>query len=316
MPHKKFLHEGNDFKDLIQVVAEEKGILPILVEKDYWLMHCLWALQQNKFKFELKGGTSLSKGFNLIDRFSEDVDIHIDPPKELNVKIGKNQDKPSHIESRKNFYDWITNNLSIPGIISIERDTEFDDSKLRNGGIRLNYNSKFEQSSAIKPFVLLEVGFDVVTPNTPCDISSWAYDFAAIKEANLFDNRALKVPCYLPEYTFIEKLSAILNKFRQQQVEGKMPPNFMRHYYDIFCLLKLDRVRDFIGTPEYLIHKEDRFNNKDALDLTKSEAFLLSDSKIRDLHSSRYKAISDFFYNTPPSFDTILDRIKEVLPKL
>ena len=52
----------------------------MLVEKDYWIMHCLWGLQAQGFQFELKGGTSLSKGFGVIHRFSEDIDIRIEPP--------------------------------------------------------------------------------------------------------------------------------------------------------------------------------------------------------------------------------------------
>jgi predicted transcriptional regulator of viral defense system len=64
-------------------VAEEKGIAPALVEKDYWITHCLYGLQQLGLKFELKGGTSLSKGYGIIHRFSEDIDIRIEPPPEL-----------------------------------------------------------------------------------------------------------------------------------------------------------------------------------------------------------------------------------------
>ena len=70
-----FLNELLDVKELFKVVAKEKQVLPAIVEKNYWLMHCLWDLQQQGFDFELKGGTSLSKGFNIIERFSEDIDI-------------------------------------------------------------------------------------------------------------------------------------------------------------------------------------------------------------------------------------------------
>ena len=76
----EFLHERPDFSKLIELVSDERNILPQLVEKDYWIMHCLWGLQQCGYDFELKGGTSLSKGFDLIHRFSEDIDIHIAPP--------------------------------------------------------------------------------------------------------------------------------------------------------------------------------------------------------------------------------------------
>ncbi|WP_334364278.1 nucleotidyl transferase AbiEii/AbiGii toxin family protein [Bradyrhizobium sp. AZCC 1578] len=61
-------------------MAEEKGIDPALVEKDYWIMHCLYGLRQFGYTFQLKGGTSLSKGHQIINRFSEDIDILIEPP--------------------------------------------------------------------------------------------------------------------------------------------------------------------------------------------------------------------------------------------
>lgn len=44
-----FLHELPDFKELILVVADQKSIDPGLVEKDYWIMHCLWGLQSLGF---------------------------------------------------------------------------------------------------------------------------------------------------------------------------------------------------------------------------------------------------------------------------
>jgi predicted nucleotidyltransferase component of viral defense system len=68
-----YLHNHKQFFDLIRIVAEQKGIDPALVEKDYWIMHCLYGLQELGLAFELKGGTSLSKGFKIIDRFSEDI---------------------------------------------------------------------------------------------------------------------------------------------------------------------------------------------------------------------------------------------------
>ena len=40
-----FLHERRDFNQLLAVVADERGLDPMLVEKDYWIMHCLWGLQ-------------------------------------------------------------------------------------------------------------------------------------------------------------------------------------------------------------------------------------------------------------------------------
>lgn len=137
----KFLHQLHNVNELFQVVASERQLLPTIVEKDYWLMHCLWGIQQQGFQFELKGGTSLSKGFNIIERFSEDIDIQI-YPKDDGVKIGKSHDKPIHIDSRKNFFDMIAKKLKISGL-TFYRESNFDDpsGKMRSAGVKAEYTS-------------------------------------------------------------------------------------------------------------------------------------------------------------------------------
>src|ERR1700747_2096775 len=127
---REYLHNHPEFAELIRIVAAEKGIDPGLVEKDYWIMHGLYGLQQLGLTFELKGGTSLSKGFQIISRFSEDVDIRIEPPKDRDVKIGRNRDKAAHIQSRREFYDWLAQTIRINGIEKVERDTAFDNRTL------------------------------------------------------------------------------------------------------------------------------------------------------------------------------------------
>src|SRR3979490_2918536 len=94
-----YLHNHKQFPELIRIVAQQRGIDPALVEKDYWIMHGLYGLQQLGLTFELKGGTSPSKGFQIINGFPEDIDIRIEPPKDRDVKTGRNQDKPAHIQS-------------------------------------------------------------------------------------------------------------------------------------------------------------------------------------------------------------------------
>ena len=61
----EYLHNHPEFKELLRTVEHEKSIESSLIEKDYWIMHCLWGLQQQGFDFYLKGGTSLSKGYGL-----------------------------------------------------------------------------------------------------------------------------------------------------------------------------------------------------------------------------------------------------------
>ena len=311
-----YLHNHKQFPELIRIVAEQKGIDPALVEKDYWIMHCLYGLQKLGLTFELKGGTSLSKGFKIINRFSEDIDIHIDPPADRNVKTGRNQDKPAHVKSRKDFYDWLANTkIKIDGIDTVERDTAFDSDKLFSGGIRLRYRSFTSPIDDLKDGILLEAGFDAVTPNAAKDISSWMYDYAADK-VTVIDNRAKGVACYDPGYTFVEKLQTISTKYRQQQKEKQFPPNFLRHYYDIYSLLERPEVQAFIGTDDYIAHKNRRFRSLDNKNIAKNQAFILSDPETRKTYAETYAKTSALYYGHKPTFDQILERVKEWIDRL
>lgn len=72
-----FVHDDRDFPQLLTLVTEETRIAPALVEKDYWVTHCMWALHQTGLDLWFKGGTSLSKGYGIIERFSEDLDLMV-----------------------------------------------------------------------------------------------------------------------------------------------------------------------------------------------------------------------------------------------
>jgi len=67
------------FKDTVLATSEYFHISPVYIEKDYWITNTLRRLSQNSNadKVVFKGGTSLSKAYNLVDRFSEDIDIAV-----------------------------------------------------------------------------------------------------------------------------------------------------------------------------------------------------------------------------------------------
>ena len=288
-----YIHDHKDFAALIKILGEEKGIEPGLVEKDYWIMHVLYGLKKQGFDFELKGGTSLSKGYKIIHRFSEDIDIHIKPPEKFAINENPKNTNKNNAEKRKAFYDWLANQIEIPGILKIARDTEFDETEnYRSGGIRLFYNNIFDQVEGVKEGILLEAGFDTVTPNSRMPISSWAYDKAIESKVNVIDNRATDITCYHPGYTLVEKLQTIATKFRIEQTTRKVGVNFMRQYYDVYCLLGNKEILNFIGTPEYKKHKEKRFPKIDLeIPIQKNEAFLLATKGIRAAYTERYKKL-------------------------
>ncbi|TDM08010.1 MAG: hypothetical protein C4K60_00335 [Ideonella sp. MAG2] len=310
----EFLHHRRDFDQLLAVVAQERALDPMLVEKDYWIMHCLWGLQAQGFVFELKGGTSLSKGFGVIHRFSEDIDIRIEPPADLDVKVGRNHDKPAHVASRRAYYDELSRRIQIDGIHRVERDTQFDDDKLRSAGIRLLYTPRASALAGVKDGILLELGFDDTAPNRAVTISSWALDLAQQRGVKVFDNRAVAVPCYEPSYTFVEKLQTISTKYRLMGEGRAFPVNFLRHYYDVYCLLGLQEVRDFMRQPSYGQRKAERFRGGDELTMALNPAFTLPDAGQRQQFAQEWRKTAALYYQGQPPFEEMLDRIQRHLP--
>jgi predicted nucleotidyltransferase component of viral defense system len=74
-----YLHEDKEtFKEVIEQVVEDTGHAATVIEKDYYVTMILRLLSQKLSNVVFKGGTSLSKGFKVINRFSEDIDITFD----------------------------------------------------------------------------------------------------------------------------------------------------------------------------------------------------------------------------------------------
>lgn len=125
----------------------------------------------------------------------------------------------------------------------------------------------------------------------------------------------MEVNCYLPEYTFVEKLHTISRKYRLQQMSGSLPINFLRHYYDLFKLLEEKRVRDFIGTKDYLEHKNFKFKNNEEKDLTKNDAFIIDSDVTKAEFEEAFKVTDSLYYNKRPGLKEILDRLSKYLDK-
>jgi hypothetical protein len=304
----KFVHALHDAKSLFETLGAEKNLLPSLVEKDYWVMHCLWGLQQNGFQFEMKGGTSLSKGWGCIDRFSEDIDIRFESPAGLNIK----GEKPSHIRARFAFYDGLAAKINMPDV-TVERNRAYDDEKAQNGGISLKYVSYFPAAPGLKPEVLLEVGFAQTAPNEPRDFTSWALERALEAKFDVVDNRAMAVKCFNPEYTFVDKLQTICKRFRQyrdRNEERDRPRQFLRHYYDLFKLLELPRVKAFIRTVNYQTYKEKKLRGKDAKEFKSRTAFTLPDEKVAKLFEKEFESMNSLLLSPGPTFKEVMDRIR------
>ncbi len=309
-PMPDFFHDRSDAKKLIETLAAEKGLPPALIEKDYWIMHGLWGLQQNNLEFEMKGGTSLSKGWGIIDRFSEDIDIRFEPPSTLNTK----GDKPQHIKARFTFFDALADKIKIPGM-QAQRTRTFDDERAQNAGIGLKYESHFASLPGLKPEVLLEAGFARTAPNEPRDFSSWVMDKALESGLKVTDNRAPGIRCFNPEYTFVDKIQTICRRFRQYRdrnhPDQDRPRQFMRHYYDLYLLLGVDRVKEFIGTPPYKTYLKEKLKGADIKEFESRDSFTLGDAKTYALFKKEFESMNTLLLKPGPSFKELAKRIKD-----
>ena len=125
------------------------------------------------------------------------------------------------------------------------------------------------------------------------------------------DNRATSVPCYAPTHTFVEKLQTISTKYRRLSEAQAFPANFLRHYYDVYCLLGLQEVQDFMCETAYQERKAQRFRTGDEQVIAQNQAFILSDPAQRQRFAQEYRKTAALYYQGQPDFDALLTRIHQ-----
>lgn len=307
---RKFFHELLEAGELFETLAAEMGLPPAIVEKDYWVMHCLWGLRESGLRFEMKGGTSLSRGWRCIDRFSEDIDLRFEVPADLNVR----GDKPAHVAARLAWFGELAAAIRIPGVV-VGRNRAYDDDKARNGGISLQYESRFAPLPELRPEVLLEAGFTQTAPNEPRDFTSWVWERATVATLEIRDNRAPAIPCFNPEYTFVDKLQTICRRYRQytdrRDAERDRPRKFLRHYYDLYKLLQLPRVRDFLGTPGYAAYREVKIKGADRDVFAARTPFEIPDDEVVRDFEAEFATLAGLFFAPAPAFADIIREIRK-----
>lgn len=225
---------GKDFADLIEIVAAERGLRRSVVEKDYWVTHTLWALAGGGFEVWFKGGTSLSKGFGLIERFSEDLDLKIEPDYPTVMPVVSNwvSETAKATAERQAYFEALPGVLRVPGC-EVLLDAASVNRNWRGASLRITYPSIYpgELPPEVSDHILLEVGDARVTPYVARDITSWIHQKLETSglSAEFHDNRAQGVRCVHPLVTLLEKLDALHRRFANERAS---PQTFVRHYED------------------------------------------------------------------------------------
>lgn len=294
-----FIHDDPDFEDLLRIVADRKGLGPALVEKDYWVAHSLWALQDMGFDLWFKGGTSLSKGFGIIERFSEDLDLRIDPGAVAGAPEVSNwtKDTRTHLASRLAYFEFLGRKIVVPGA-RIARVTERTDTKARSADYQVLYPGRFllGLEPPFSPFVRLEVGRARVDPFVKAEITSFVHDHLAESGllSNYDDNRALRLRCVHPLVTLIDKLDAIARFHRRKSPDA---PRYVRHYGDAARIIAaLDRLPSAGVTANELVDAMVQARDIRARPAADDPAFTLPDDARRKSLLDAHRAIAPMFW--------------------
>lgn len=320
--NKFYLKSKDDLRVLITNTARKKNISEAVVEKDYWVTYFLdYLFNENKWKeyFTFKGGTSLSKCFGIIQRFSEDIDLILDwrvlgydklepwliRSNTKQDKFNKEINEKTERFLKEDFLTELIKDFS-------QEDFEFEINSLDPQTILFSYPKIFD-SNYLSQTIRLEIGsLAAWTPATNISIIPIIGD----AYANIFKEKT-NIRTVSVERTFWEK-ATILHHEANRPESSKMPHRYARHYYDMYKIAN-SKYKDKAIKDKELLRKVTEFKMKfyprkwakyeDAMD---SKLRLVPD-KFRFLElENDYKAMSEMIYGEYPSFEEIIKILKEL----
>jgi hypothetical protein len=221
--------------DLFRETGARRNMSPAIVEKDFWVcwtLGRLFASEELAPKIMFKGGTSLSKVFGLIERFSEDIDLILDwnevstddPFAERSKTKQEGFNKKIVEESR----EYIAQHL-LPEVQAILGDLcAISLSEDEPDVIHVTYPASFSDEY-LRPEIRLEIGpLAQWTPNDSYHIQP----YAAEEFPEVFDQPRCRVQAVRAERTFWEK-ATILHHEAHRPENNAVPSGYSRHYYDL-----------------------------------------------------------------------------------
>ena len=248
------LFEHPDFEQAILGTAEHfrtRNLRPAIVEKDYFVTEALRVIASSVGdKVIFKGGTSLSKGWNLIDRFSEDIDIFLDP-QAFTSALGKN----AIDRELKKLRDAVAAHPAFT--------FEATESKTVGGfgrNDRFSFQQRFGGPGEVVNRILVEAGS--ASGREPSDlVELCSYISAFLKETGKSlgaeDEGSFYMRLLHFRRTFVEKMFAIHSKVELLKRDKQPLGSYARHYYDLFQLSRRKEIDMMLRANEYTVIKAD-----------------------------------------------------------
>lgn len=309
----KYASDLPDFLDLLRAAADWKRQRTAIVEKDYYLTRALHSLcARHAGEFILKGGTSLTKGWGLLDRFSEDLDIL--------VRAEAVWGAAKRDTRLKALRDAIA---ETKGLTLDSKDTR---TRAETGVSRtavFRYETISTDVPGLGRNVLFEAGYrGSADAAVKRPITSSVAEYAKYKGVSNLAEDLEHFDIELQEVrrTFVEKAFAIHGAYIKDFCNNRM-----RHYYDLSRLCSLEEIKGYVGTEAYRacfadVKKicRDSFPNQavpEGNSLSNSPAFAVTEEAFTALEAN-YKREAEIFFSEPPSLKSILEDIEKLRPKM
>jgi hypothetical protein len=316
---------------IFNAIATEKGMTPFAVEKDWWVSRTLEIIFQIPIAKHLvfKGGTSLSKAWKLINRFSEDIDLAID--KEFfegyqgdisKIQIGKLR-KVAGAYTTGTFFDDLKQAFEAKGFTGLDFVViEAKDSDQDPRVLEIYYSNIIAPDSEyILPRVQIEISCrSLREPFTTQTFGSLVDEFYDDKE---FTEPLFEVPTVNPERTFLEKTFLLHEEFHRP-AEKMRVDRLSRHLYDIYYLTKAGIAEKAINDKELyetIVAHRYKFSRVGEVDYNlhnpKTVNPIPITEKMNEWKADYTKMMEDMIYEeNKPSFEHLMNNLNELRVRL
>lgn len=304
-----YLFERSDFPELVNATGDENGIgNPGIVEKDYFVTEALRLIARDFGGVVIfKGGTSLSKGWKLIDRFSEDIDLYVEQAESDEATLAR-------LEQIANLV------ASFPGFVG--RLGRQETKGASSWTEEFVYKNQVETLGGIRPVVLLEAG--IQSANQPTEARSLKSLLGETLDSRNVDSgtddrQPFEMRLLHFRRTFVEKLFTLHSRVERARKQSKELGRDARHYYDLAMLLTRPETKAMLESEEYwaicgqyreltaTFYPGQVKLLPDGMNLSDSSA-LFPEPELKAMLSASYAREAEALcYGKYPSFDEILE---------
>lgn len=297
-------------------------------EKDWWVVQTLAIIFSMDCAKALifKGGTSLSKGWGLIQRFSEDIDLALD--REFLGFTGE-LSKGDVKKLRRKSYQFITEvfteelnakfaKLGFKEVTVKCREVENHDQDPLI--IEIYYNKLTENDTYLKPGVLVEVGSRSL--KEPFSQRTFGTFVSQIYSNNTFSDKPITIPVVNPERTFLEKIFLLHEEF-QKTTEKIRVKRLSRHLYDIEKLSQTEYAEIALRDTELyntIVKHRSKFTAISGIDYNNHKPenikFIPPDNLLPHWEKDYHDMTASMIYGQPLSFDKLINQLTELQKRI